>query len=141
VTDGWTLALASSQPFDDLASGLLAQAVMAGLVGPGMVDDLRGPGVAVGAGAVLTGGDVEDVEIAGVHPTVWFVVTGDGDEARWLAFTALALDVGDAVLRDPAGRLWLVRRDGELLLSDDDEHWPAESLDRVPAAFARRRLP
>jgi hypothetical protein len=140
VTDGWTLALAPSQPFDDLAAGVLAQAVMAGLVGPGTVADLRGPGVAVGAAAVLTGGDVEGVELAGVHPTMWFAVTGDGGEARWLALTALALDVGDAVLRDPAGSLWLVRRDGELLLSDDDDHWPVESLDRVPAAYARRPL-
>jgi hypothetical protein len=140
VTTGWVLAMAPAQTFEDLAAGLLAQAVIAGLVGPGSVADLHGSGVALRTGAVLTGGTVaddNDVVLAGVRPTVWFQLTGEAAGGRWLALTALVLDVGDTVLRDPTGALWLVRRDGELLLSDDDAHWPADSLDRVPHGWGR----
>jgi hypothetical protein len=140
VDTGWVVAMAPAQTFEDLASGLLAQAVIAGLVGPGTIADLQGGGVDLSTGAVLTGGTLAEdrhVELAGVRPTVWFELTGEAAGGRWLALTALVLDVGDTVLRDPAGAVWLVRRDGELLLSDDDAHWPADSLDRVPHGWGR----
>lgn len=47
---------------------------------------------------------------------------------------------GDAVLHYEYSEVWLLRRDGQLVLSDSDDVWHPEHLARVPHRYERARL-
>lgn len=47
---------------------------------------------------------------------------------------------GDAVLHYEYSEVWLLRRDGRLVVSDSDDVWHPEYLARVPQPYERARL-
>lgn len=62
------------------------------------------------------------------------------DELLQLLFGLLAVVAGTAVLHYEYAEVWLVRRDGRLVLSDDDHIWTPDRLARVEAPYERSPL-
>jgi len=62
------------------------------------------------------------------------------DEMLTVVFRLLERVPGDAVLHYEDSEVWLVRRDGELIVNDDDEIWVPDRLARVPPPYRRAPL-
>jgi hypothetical protein len=62
------------------------------------------------------------------------------DELLELLVGLLAVVPGDAVLHYEFAEVWLVRRAGAFVLSDDDEIWPPERLARIDVPYDRSHL-
>jgi hypothetical protein len=148
--------MAATRPVAELAEGLLVQAIAGGrLATPEpSVDDVAGRGVVLHSGLVVAAGPhtprpIDPVaEDFGFTPTAWFAFTVDtardiapqrGD-TRWAALTVLGLDDGDAVLHFQYEQVWLLRRHGELCISDDDAVWPEDGRGEVPDPHRRAAL-
>jgi hypothetical protein len=61
------------------------------------------------------------------------------DEMATIVAAALAAAEGDALLHADFEEVWLLRRGGELVVSDDEGRWPAGRLEGFPP-FTRGRL-
>lgn len=62
------------------------------------------------------------------------------DELLQMVFGLLEVVRGDAVLHYEYEEVWLVRRDGQLVLNDDDVMWPPEELARIDLPYQRSHL-
>jgi len=62
------------------------------------------------------------------------------DQVPALVFALLEAVPGDAVLHYGYTEVWLVRRGGRYVLSDDDAAWPPERLARVDVPYERSHL-
>lgn len=62
------------------------------------------------------------------------------DEMLHLVFSLLARLPGDAALHTEYTEVWLVRRDGHLVLSENDDLWRPDRLARVPSPYERASL-
>jgi hypothetical protein len=78
--------------------------------------------------------------------TVHFTFDGRDDVDRQvvellrMVLGLLAVIPGDAVLHYEHAEVWLVRRDGRVVLSDDDSTWPPDRLARVDVPYERSHL-
>jgi hypothetical protein len=62
------------------------------------------------------------------------------DELLQVVFGLLEVVTGDAVLHYEYADVWLVRRDSQLVLSDDDQMWPPEELAGIDVQYQRAHL-
>jgi hypothetical protein len=151
----YSLEVATSATADEVAARLHTIAVRAGIVGPGVT-----PPALLADGAVTrTGLWVRTVRSdprpynpmiteLGIVQTVGVACRPDGhhdvplqlSEMVWLSLALLAEVGGDAALHREYEAIWLVRRDGVLTVSDDDDIWPADRLAMVPRPYTRAPL-
>lgn len=90
-------------------------------------------------------------EAFGIKQTSWAVFREQGEQDRqhqrdemvWLVAGLLARLLGDAALHFQYEVLWLVRRDGRVLVNDRDDIWTPDRLamlgqpyERVPLRFS-----
>ena len=145
---------AVSMSVSDFAAALHQRAVDGEVLrGDTNVDALLGRGAGLSGGAVVSvyrqapyvlDSVVHDFDFA---PTVGIVVRFDKfgdmriqrDELVSLALAALDIDSGDAIGHVDYERVWLLRRDGRLVLG---EHhlWTPEHLAMVPYPYERGEL-
>ena len=141
-----------------VAGELLALAVEGGLLPAGTeATDLLGPGAVLRAGAwckVVAANNPfpwpPPVEADfGIVRTCWVAfrldlrsdaVRPQQDEMVWLCSGLLARLPGDAALHSDYEVLWLLRKEGRLLVSDRDDIWTAERLAMLPQPYERAHL-
>jgi hypothetical protein len=98
-------------------------------------------------GQSVSGGDPFVADFGLVRAaTVDFTIDGRSDPDRQfdellqMVFGLFEVVRGDAVLHYEYEEVWLVRRDGQLVLNDDDVMWPPEELARIDVPYQRAHL-
>jgi hypothetical protein len=150
----YTLFLVTTSTERTVAAELCAVAAGAGLLAPGtdpavLLDD----GAALPSGMLITvaaarwvGTIPDDLGID--RPTVsvrfWRDSLSQADQQKDMAQVVLALlgrVPGDAVLHFQFDVAWLLRRGGQLFLSEGDDFWRPERLAIVTQPYQRMALP
>lgn len=153
------LEFAAPVTVERLAARFVALATRNGLLpAEASADDLTGDGVVLRAGMWCRAVEARPRTVPwptpleedfGIVATCWTVFRVDSnrgpvpaqqDEMVWLCAGILAGIEGDAALQYQNEVAWLVRRDGRLVVSDDDEIWTAQRLGYLPQPFERERL-
>lgn len=142
-------------PADEVASLVVRDGQQAGLIDPDLtVEAVLGDGALLRSGAVLW---VSQVESSSQHPvltdlqiaanssvTFRFVGSSDWDtqmaEMIWVTIDLLLAVPGDAVLSFQFEAIRLLRRGGDLWLSDDDKFWTPARRQMVTIPYQRSAM-
>jgi hypothetical protein len=143
---------------DQLVATFLALAVDGGVLPPtAQSSELTGDGVVLRAGMWCRSGAARPSNVPwpppveedfGVVRSCWVVFRENGDldrfrqrdEMIWLIAGLLQRLPGDMALHYENEIMWMVRRNGQLYVSERDVNWPAERLALVPPPYQRARL-
>lgn len=147
---------AGSAPLERLALDVRAVTSEAGLIASRGSDDLLDGVLTLTSGLWVSVSRLDDTDPEvptfgkelGIDSVASVDLQQDGgrdamaqlDEMLTVVFGLLERVPGDAVLHYEESEVWLVRRDGELILTDNDRIWIPERLARVPPPYRRAPL-
>lgn len=151
-----SLYLAAPQPAGEVAAIVLRDAQQASIIPSGVgVEELLQGGVTLESGLLVLvlprpplpfeDPMVTELGIAAstyIHFRLY--TSGDRDlqvdQMLWITMATLIRLPGDAVLTFQLEPIWLLRRGGELTLSDDEQFWTPERLELVTVPYTRKAM-
>jgi hypothetical protein len=150
----YTFELVTPLPATEVADRVLSIAGAGGVVEPSTTVDevLEGTGTVLGTWVRVmdtTPGPwdpvVEDLGIAATVRVIFWVgkkheVSLQQDDMIRVVSGLLEAVSGDAVLHLHAEHIWLLRRDGDLIVSDNDDLWRPLRLAMIPSPYRRATL-